>query len=332
MVMRWSCIALVCAPLVAVADDGLDIPGLDATDLRGDALVWEDATIYLEPWESGATVRFNTLGRRRDVVGQAMPVRIVDSTMKNFVEIAPVGRADCSWRRLEVDDRLEGLRMFVRREDLAPVLIKPYAMQWSDGTRIKLSVGMPVAPTATGDYMVALKNDKVRFSIPHASVGYVYKSAKIVDPEPPKGKVARIDRVSVKLGDSDFHVRSNWYGQMPEKRTDVALIKLATRCAELTVQAPSTALRLMEIPRPYRPSRRPPPAMAGWKIPAGTPLTTPSGREVAVAGKEITVSTPSPGPEQVCFDARMAMAREDESYGALMRTVKLCASGSAVLR
>lgn len=331
--MRWWCLAVICCvPLGAHADDGLDIPGLDATDLRGEALIWEDATIYLEPWESGSTVRFSTLGRRRDVVGQAMPVRIVDSTLKNFVEIAPIGRADCSWRRLDVDDRLEGLRMFVRREDLAPVLVKPYAMQWSDGTRIKLAVGMPVAPTAAGDYMVALRNDKVRFAIPHSSVGYVYKSGKVIDPEHPKGRVARIDRVSVKLGDSDFHVRSNWYGPMPEKRTDVALVKLATRCAELTVQAPSTALRLMEVPRPYRPSPRAPSVMAGWRIPAGTPLSTVSGREVAVAGKDITVSIPSPGPEQVCFDAKVAMAREDESYGTLNRTVKLCASGSAILR
>jgi len=260
------------------------------------------------------------------------PVRILDSTMKSFVEIAPAGRTDCSWRRLDVDNRLDGLRLFVRREDLAPVLIKPYAMQWSDGTRLKLAIGMPVTPTTTGDYLVALRNDKIRVAIPHASVGYIYKATKVVDPEISKEKVARIDsRTNVKLGDDSFQVRSNWYGPMPEKKTDVALIKLTTRCAELVVSAPSTSLRLMEVPRPYTAPVYPQP-VAGWRIPPGTPLTTPSGREVAVAAKEIGVTMPAPAPESVCFDAKVAMAREDESYGTLARTVKLCASGAAITK
>src|SRR5689334_10378012 len=123
---------------MAHAEDELDIPGLDAADLRGDALIWEDATIYLEPWEGGTNVYFNRFGRRREEVGKAMPVRIIDSTMKNFVEIAVPGRSDCAWRRLEIDNRVDGLRLFVKREDLAPVLIKPWAMQWSDGTKLKL--------------------------------------------------------------------------------------------------------------------------------------------------------------------------------------------------
>jgi hypothetical protein len=326
-------VALICAPLVARADEELDIPGLDATDLRGDALIWEDATIYLEPWESGSTVKFGVISRRRDEVGRAMPVRIVDSTMKNFVEIAPVNRGDCSWRRLEIDNRLDGLRMFVRREDLAPVLIKPYAMQWSHGTKLKLAVGMPVTPTMTGDYLVALRNDKIRVGIPHASVGYIYKSSKITDPELPKEKVARIDRgANVKLGEDGFSVRSNWYGPMPEKKTDVALIRLATRCVEMTVSAPSNSLRLMEVPRQYTPSPSIPSVIAGWRIPSGTPLTTVGGREVAVAAKEITVSMPIAGQDQTCFDAKVTMVKEDESYGSVPRTVKLCASGAAVIK
>ena len=331
--MRALAIVLLLAPAVVRADDELDIPGLDATDLRGDAMIWEDATIYLEPYETSATVRFNVFSRRRDNVGQAMAVRIVDSSLKNFVEIVAPGRADCSWRRFDVDNRLEGLRMFVRREDLAPVLIKPYAMQWSDGTRIKLGIGMPVAPTTTGDYVVALRNDKVRLPIPHSSVGYLYKTGKISDPEEPKEKVALITRnANVKLGDDGFVVRSTWFGAVPEKKTDVALIKLAARCLEMTVQAPSNTLRIMEKPRRYPTPPPPPPPVTGWRIPAGTPLMTSTGREVAVAGREIAVQMPTPGPEQICFDARFAMAREDEAYGTLSRTVRLCASGSAVTK
>jgi hypothetical protein len=100
----------------------------------------------------------------------------------------------------------------------------------------------------------------------------------------------------------------------------------------MTVQAPVNTLRIMEMPRPY--PTPPPPAMSvtGWRIPVGTPLVTPTGREVAVAGREIAVQMPAPAPEQVCFDARFAMAREDEAYGTLSRTVRLCASGSAVTK
>ncbi len=337
--MRSSCIVLALlgpaagGVAVAVAEDELDIPGLDATDLRGDAMIWEDAQIYLEPWETGSVSRFSTLSRRRDEVGRAMPVRILDSTMKNFVEIAPASRTDCSWRRLDVDNRLDGLRLFVRREDLAPVLIKPYAMQWTDGTKLKLAVGMPVTPTSTGDYLVALRNDKIRVAIPHASVGYIYKATKVVDPEISKDKVARIDsRTTVKIGDDSFSIKSNWYGPMPEKKTDVALIKLATRCAEFTVSAPANSLRLMEVPRPFSGGSAPLPIVNGWRIPPGTPLTTPAGREVAVAAKDIAVTMPAPAPEQVCFDAKLAMAREDEAYGSINRTVKLCASGAAITK
>jgi hypothetical protein len=314
------------------AEDDLDIPGLDAADLRGDAMIWEDAVIYFEPWETGTHVRFTTINRRHPEVGRAMPVRILDSTMKNYVEIAPAGHTDCSWRRLDVDSRLDGLRMFVRRVDLAPVLVKPYAMQWSDGTKLKLAIGMPVTATTTGDYLVALRNDKIRVAIPHASVGYVYKATKVVDPEISKEKVARIDsRTSVKIGDDSFSIRSNWYGPMPEKKTDVALIKLATRCAEFVVSAPANSLRLMEVPRPYRAPAYPQ-AVSGWRIPPGTPLTTMTGREIAVAAKEIAITMPTPAPEQVCFDAKLAMVREDESYGSIARTTKLCASGAAVVK
>lgn len=331
--MRLLCIALCLSPLIAAAEEELDIPGLDAADLRGDAMIWEDATIFLEPYESSASVRFNVFSRRRDQVGQAIPVRIIDSSLKNFVEIEPPGRGDCTWRKLEIENRLEGLRLFVRREDLAPVLIKPYEMKWPDGTRIKLAIGMPVMPTSTGDYAVGLKQDKIRLAIPHASVGYLYKTGKISDPEPIKEKTALVSRgASVKLGDDGFQVRSTWYGAAPDRKSDQALVKLTARCLEMVISAPVSNLRVTE-PTRVIPSALPPPLpVTGWKIPTGTPLMLPSGREVAVAAKDIGVQLPAPAPEQICFDARFAMTREDETYGTLTRTVRLCASGSAVVK
>jgi hypothetical protein len=71
-------------------------------------------------------------------------------------------------------------------------------------------------------------------------------------------------------------------------------------------------------------------AVTGWRIPAGAPLMTSGGREVAVAAKDISVTMPTPAPDTVCFDARVQMIRADESYGHAYRTIRLCASGSVV--
>jgi hypothetical protein len=301
-IMRGLVALLVLAPSVAMADDDeLDVPGLDAADLRGDALVWEDATFFLEPWESPTNVRRRSV--RREEVGRAVPVRIVDSTMKTFVEVELPGRADCTWRRLDADTRIDGLRLFVRREDLAPVLVKPFAAQYSDGTRVKLAIGAPVMPTSSGDYIVSARNDRFRLSIPHSSVGYIYKPGKITEPDPPPGKLVRIDRnTSAQLGDETFAIRSNWIAPAPEKKTDVALVHWTTRCLDMVVSVPANTLRATEpIRSPSYPAHRPP-AAASWKIPSGAPLSTSGGREVADACAPILVTAPPPaGIRRACF-------------------------------
>lgn len=328
-------VALVCTSTLrteVARGDELDLPGLDAADMRGDALVWEDAPLYLEPWEGGASIKYGNISRRRDEPGRSMAVRIVDSSLRNFVEIAIPGRADCTWRRIDVDPRIEGLRLFVRRSDLAPVLVKPYTASYPDGTRLKLGVGMPVMP-ANGVYNVGLKGDRtmLRLPIPHSSVGYVYKApAKIADADLSKEKVVRIDpNVTLKVGEDTFQIRGQWYAPVPEKKTDTALVKLNMRCLEMVASAPSSSLRHMEPPKPYVPTTNIP-APTGWRIPAGAPLMTVSGREVAVAARDIQVTMPSPAPDTVCFDARTNMIREDVSYGTRSQPIRLCASGNVV--
>jgi hypothetical protein len=182
-------------------------------------------------------------------------------------------------------------------------------------------------PTASGDYIVSARNDRFRLSIPHGSVGYIYKPGKITEPEPAPGKLVRIDRnTSAKLGDETFAIRSNWIAPVPEKKTDVALVHWTTRCLDMVVSVPANTLRATEPPRsPSYPAHRPPTA-ASWKIPSGAPLSTSSGREVAVASAPIPVAAPPPaGTSSVCFDARFALVREDETYATQNRTLKLCA-------
>jgi hypothetical protein len=325
-------LALLAGLQAARADNDVDVPGLDAPDLRGDALAWEDAVFHLEPWEGGLSIRLSTFGRGRgEEVGRAIPVRIVGSTMRSFVEVELPAVSGCAIRRLELDPRVEALRLFVKRDDLAPVLVKPYSATYSDGTSVRIAAGVPVMPTASGLYTVSVRGDKLRLPIPHAHVGYLYANARAAEPERPTGPLFRVDRMtSVKLGGEPFEVRAPWLAAKPAKpahRGESLLLRWSTRCIDLTVSVPSTALRLSSWTPPYRPYDPGVPTVKQMHhLLRGTPLMTTSGREVAVAADTIEVPDPADAPI-ACFDARLTMLRlEDPPQSSLHRTIKLCAS------
>jgi FKBP-type peptidyl-prolyl cis-trans isomerase len=333
--MRGVVIALVLLLRLgaARADDDVDVPGLDAPDLRGDAMVWEDAVFYLEPSESGPSVRFATFSRgRREEVGRAIPVRIVAS-MRTFVEIEPQAALGCASRRLEVDPRVEALRLFVKRDDLSPVLTKPYSATFSDGTGVRIAAGMPVWPTPSGLYTVSARGDKLRLAVPHASVGYLFPGARVPEPEKPTGPLVRVDRMtSVKVGGEPLETRAGWLAPRPTKPGDTQLLRWTARCIELTVAVPATAVRPATWTAPYRPYE---PGIPAAKLPQhvlrGTPLLTPAGREVAVAADRIEVDAPT-GTAGGCFEARLAMSRiDDPPQGPVTRTTKLCANEAHVI-
>jgi hypothetical protein len=325
-------LVLLMSSRVHADDPALDIPGLDSTELRGDALVWEDATFYFEPWDGGASLRFSTISRRLVEVGRAIPVRIVDASMRGFVEITFPRRSDCTWRRLDADLRLDAVRMFVKREDLAPVLAKPYTAQHSDGTKVKLAPGLPIVPTSSGRYAVGVLGDRLRLSIPHASVGYLYKGGGVVDPgAPPSGKLVRIDRNAIaRIGDDAFTVRANWIAAVPATRSDPARVSYATRCLELVAQVPTSAIRPgSDFTRARPESTTSLSTRIRYVIPRGAPLATVSGRAVAVAATEISVLEPSTGP--VCLDFTFQLVREDETYATQTRQQRLCAAREVVV-
>jgi hypothetical protein len=333
--MRGAVIALVLlAQLQAArADEVVDVPGLDAPDLRGDALVWEDATFYLEPWDGGAQVRFQTPSRgRRDDVGRTIPVRIVSST-RTFVEVEPAAALGCASRRVEVDPRVEALRLFVKRDDLAPVLTKPYSVTHPDGTGVRLAAGVPVWPTPSGLYLVSVRGDKLRLPIPHAAVGYLFASARIAEPERLTGPLVQVDRMtSVRLGGDPLEVRARWLAPKPAKQAETQLLRWSARCIDLTVAVPRAALRPGSPMTPYRSYE---PAIPMSRHPQhllrGTPLATPSGREVAVAADVIDVEL-AEGAASACFDARLTASRTDDPpQSPVHRMTKLCASAAHVI-
>ena len=344
--MRSPVLVLACGALAAAgaaparADDDVEVRGLDATDLRGDALVWEDAAFYLEPWEAGAHVRFASSPPRgrRDDPGRAIPVQIVDASQRSFVEIALAPRPGCTWRQLADGPGVEALRLFVKRTELAPVLTRPYVESHADGTGVRLAPGIPVLPTTSGHYLVSLRGDKLRLAIPHASIGYAYAAAaRAVDPDPPRAPLVRLDRATthtVRLGENTMTPRAPWLASKPATAKDPALLRWSTRCAELVVAAAPSALRPADPVLPLASvgdELKDLGAAGPQVIPRGAPLSTPSGREVAVSSAEIAVTPASVSDKAACFDSRLTLRRLDDR-GQLARTFRLCAAAELVER
>ena len=324
-------VLLVVLSRVAAADDDLDVPGRDSTELSGDAMMWEDSALHLEPWDGGAMVRFSSLGTRRDSVGRAIPIKIVSSAMRDFVEIAFVQPDTCAFRRAVVDGRVSGLRMFVRRADLAPVLVKPFAITHPNGTSARLQPGVPVMPTSSGAYVISVRGDLVRLPIPHASVGFTYPRTRVDDPKRLTGMTWKLEgTTTVKLGDEDFTVRHPWRAPKPVKRGEMLNLKWTTRCIELVVTAPARHVAS------YKELGFGGGGGVGYgagatthTIPRGTPLSTVGGREAAIAAEDIPVYAPANG--KVCFDAHITMFRLDEvPHGRIDRTFRLCANENLV--
>lgn len=332
--MRQIALGLVLAIAAAAApahadDDGrepdLEVPGLAAADLRGDALVWEDATFFLEPWTGGAQLKFATFGSgRRDQVGRAIPVRILGSTMRTLVEIELVDRVDCAARRVSVDDRLDGLRLYVKRSDLAPVLVRPYRATFADGTSARLATGVPVMPVAGGRYAVAMRNEQVRLAIPHASVGYVYARGPAPEPVEPAGRQLRVERgTSVAFAGESITLRSPLFAPEPATPDAPARIPWRTRCVDLVIGIPAGGRRTTTANRVVPP----PPSARGliggaFHVLPGTPLATRGGHEIAVAGREFPLG-PSTDPV-VCFEPMLVLERNDDWLSPVHRTLQLC--------
>ena len=319
-------VLLLALSRVAFADEDLDVPGRDSTELAGDAMIWEDAAIHIEPWEGGVMARFSSLGGRRDNVGRAIPVKIISAAMRDFVEIQFVQPDTCAYRRATVDGRVTGMRMLVKRADLAPVLVKPFAVTHPNGTSARVQPGVPVMPTPGGSYVISAHGDLVRLPIPHGSVGFTYPRTRVEDPKFPTGVTWKLENTNtVKLGDTDITVRHTWRAPKPVKRGAMSNLKWAARCIELVVAAPTKHVAgFKEL---------------GWgggsgvgygagptqhTIPRGTPLSTPGGHEVGIAAVEIPVYQPANG--MACFDAHVTMFRLDEvTKPRTDRTYRLCA-------
>lgn len=314
-------LALLVLAGVAAADDDLDVPGRNA-DLRGDAMVREAATFYLQPSERGTSVQFIEIDP-----GHTIPVRIISSQMRDMVEVELEQAETCAWRRVTPDERVKGMRLYVKRSDLVPVVTKPFAVKYPNGTSAKIAPGVPVTPTANGSYLVYAQRDRLLLPIPHASVGYTYKRGAVAGLQQ-RGEWHLDIRTHVLLGDADIEIVSRWHATVPSKRPEIIKLKWSTRCIDLVVAAPSKHLALDNPADVLTPLFKSPTPKQVDIIPQGTPLTTVGGEPAGVAAFGILVYPPANG--LACFDSNLTEHVLDGPVAKkFIRPFQLCANANA---
>ncbi|HEY5947653.1 MAG TPA: hypothetical protein VIV40_19250 [Kofleriaceae bacterium] len=240
--MRWLAYSLLLISSQAFAGTKLDPSGApDHATLKGSVLVWHDATLYSEASETAHTIQLATFdGARKDHVGHVVALKVV-AGKGAFVEVELGGREDCTWSKVVVPDDLARVRMFVRRADLAPVLTKPFAKTFADGTSIALAVGTPVVATDAGTYVVSMRGDELEVDVPAASVGFAYATAKT------RGAISAGQTLSIApatratIGERSMALTAA-QGAPIEKRGDSTLIALDGNCVSAHVVVATKSL------------------------------------------------------------------------------------------
>ncbi|MEO8706431.1 MAG: hypothetical protein ABI867_40750 [Kofleriaceae bacterium] len=273
--------------------------------LRGNVLVWYDATFFVDQSET-TSLKLATLDAPREQrVGRVVAMKVLGTT-GDYVQVAPAER-DCTWSQLGTPDDLAKLSLFVKRVDLAPVLTRPYEQAFPNGTKIVLRPGMAVQPAATG-YVVALRGDTVAVDVPAASIGHSYtmergKAMTIT------GSVLAVARgTKATLGDRTVALGA-WEGTPVERRGATTVIALEDRCATLHVAVPSAAIKDSDEDQTDL-------TLGGsgsgsldlrgeYYIPTLSPLTI-GDRVVAYSSKPIYLPV-APTGKSACFERRIAI-------------------------
>lgn len=307
--MRLLPLLLLSAP--AFAGTSQPIGASDSETLKGNVLVWNDTTFYTDASDDATTVHAaSLLGARKDAAGEVVAMKIISVTKTGFVEVEPAAELDCTWSRLQTSDDLAQLHLFVKRADLAPVLVDNFSKNYNDGSRVALKPGMPLVPTSDGKYVVGVRgHGDIAIELSAQSVGHSYTPEKAAKAATTIGdrEYELVPKTPVNLGDTSMVLE----GQRAigiEPRGVQTLFSIKTKCAALDVVAPSKSVReisddeedLIEVSSGL--------AVMDLRdsdyIPQGTILSTPSGRAIAAAAKPIYLMS-APHGKTACIDRRI---------------------------
>ena len=229
----------------ALASSKLDPVGAaEAQVLKGNILVWHDATLFAEPNEAARPLQLATFDApRKDRVGHVVAMKVI-AGKGAFVEVELAAlEEECTWSRIVLPDDLARVRLFVRRADIAPVLVKPFTKAFPDGTSITLAPGTPVMPTDAGTYMISLRGDEVEVDIPTASVNHAYlppkSSASAING---MGQTIAIAPAKAVLGTRTLALSAQWKGAPVAQRGDSAVVAIEDRCISAHVVVPAKSL------------------------------------------------------------------------------------------
>jgi hypothetical protein len=235
-------------------------------------------------------------------------------------------------------DGLDNIRLYVKRTDLAPVLIKPFKATYKDGSSIALQVGVPVLGGK-----VAFNRGVVPVAIPDTSLGLSYAPHKIAAVAKPANKKFLLDEATeVKLGSATFSL-GPWVAAAAHPRGDRMLVSIAARCMTAVISAPKDRVHagvsinqaIAGSPTPTRPAL----ARGAERhyLPAGTKLTSENGNHVVgTLDADRDVAKPKSGDARAC--AELVITRDDPfvdvphtlDASQPQRTLKLCAPIAAV--
>jgi hypothetical protein len=216
-------------------------PAPDAVALKGNVVVWHDTKLYAEPSESARTVQLATFdGARKDRVGHVVALKIVNGKGA-FVEVEVTQQQDCTSSRVVAPDDLARVRLFVRRADIAPVLVKPFTKSYADGTSVTLAVGTPVVPTDGGTYAVSLRGDVLEVEVTADAVGYAYGAAKTHMPINVGSTLAITAATKATVGERSMSL-TTWQGAPVERRGESSLVALDGGCIVAKVIVPTKSL------------------------------------------------------------------------------------------
>ncbi len=304
--------------------------------LTGNVLVWGDAPMYLDPDVKGAHVRIATLdqGREHDI-GFVLPMQVV-GTRGELVEVEPTADVQCAWWRIVRPEGISGVRLYVKRSDLAPVLTKPFSAKFKDGSRIDMQPGVAVLGGK-----VAFHEGILPAAVPEASIGVAY-APKAIKAVPKRGKRTFLldEKTDVILGDQTF-VLGPWVASKAEKRGKRMLVHLAARCMTAVVSAPKDHVHADVA---FGRSATGPAAVNAsvaassterYYLPSGTPLTSEKGDHV-VGTLSADRDIKKPSGKRACTD--FVLSRDEPIIDAPRtldpsqpsRTLRLCAPVEAV--
>lgn len=291
------------------ADERVEPAGASDTEaLRGNVLVWQDATFYTEASDDATTLHAASLaGAHKDSPGAVVPMHVIGTT-RDFVEVEPAAGDDCAWARLETSDDLAKLRLFIKRSAIAPVLVEPFTHSFDNGSKIALRPGVPLLPGANNKYVVAFHGGTIALELPASSVGHSYTADKMRPVTAISDREYEVPaKTALVLGD-DSLVLDGQRATGMEPHGASTLLFFRTRCVALDALAPAKSVRAVEDDSASI-------AMGGGSgvlafrehdyIPVGVPLTSPTGsRMIAAAAKPIYLSAPAKG-KLACVDRRL---------------------------